>query len=397
MKRKTLDLNAMNAFSWGLVRMFFLPAIALLTVFAGFTTATVYTWQHCMGSMAAYAHAPVFGLGPSPTSMQSANMPQASQTIHYDNKFFKNLKANLVMLLLCTMREMPAHAGQAYRAFMYNTLGANTTQQTEGTVGTGITLTVNFVNYIMGQWADYVNFSDFVMDTTIDPALENVEREMAYRFAESIQALVRAQFDYLRTLDTKTATYDNTVSPYYFSKSMLEQNVASLGIQNVLPIAERKFHGVLHTAFIGDLYIDNANNSIVDIMKHTEDGLRRLEDLADGDECDVINLFGARWMTSTQVTQSANWQGSGQTALYSYLAGEDAVVAVKMDRPDRTKLGDGNWKNIQLWRGNYDKPSAFDAAGVIKAGTSYNWIGAFGPPPDTTSRARVWAAVPQTT
>jgi len=397
MKRQTLDLNRMNQFSWGLVRMIFLPAIALVMAFAAFTNASAWTAKFAMESAALFAHNPVFGAGPSPTSMQSANMPQASQTIHYDNKFFKNLKANLVMLLLCTMREMPAHAGQAYRAFMYNTLGPNTTQQTEGTVGTGISLTVNFVNYVMGQWADYVNFSDFVMDTTIDPALENVEREMAYRFAESIQALVRAQFDYLRTLDSKTGTYDATTTPYYFTKSQLEQNVASLGIQNVLPIQDRKYHGVIHNAFIGDLYIDSTNNSIVDIMKHTDDGLRRLEELADGDECDVINLFGARWMTSTQVTQSPNWQGSGQTALYTYLAGEDAVVAVKMDRPDRTKLGDGNWKNIQLWRGNYDKPSAFDSAGVIKAGTSYNWIGAFGPPPDTTSRARVWAAVPQTT
>lgn len=375
--------------------------IAFLGFVCNFLMATASTimlggrelWQQA-GQL---SHGAALGIGISPTSMKSANLPQAALTIHYDKQFFKNLKADLVMLLLCTQREMPAHAGQAFRAFMYNTLGPNTAQQTEGTVGTGISITVNFVNYVLGQWADYMNFSDMVIDTTIDPALENCEREMAYRFAQAIQALVRAQFDYLRVLDTKTGTYDAATGPYNFSKAMLEQNVASLNGQNVAPHSGRKFHGVLHPFFVGDLMIDATNNSIVDIMKHTSEGLSRIEELADGQDLEIINLYGARWMTSTQVTQVANWKGSGNTALYSYLAGEDACVAVKLDRPDRTSLGNGDYENIRLWRGNYEQGSAADPAGVIKAGTSYNWIGTFGPPPDTTSRARVWGAVPQTT
>jgi hypothetical protein len=343
----------------------------------------------------------VLGIGFSPTSMTSANAPQAALTVHYDKQFFKNLKADLVFLLLCTMREMPTQAGQAFRAFMYNTLGPNTVQQTEGTVGTGISITVNFVNYIMGQWADFINFSDFLIDTTIDPMLENVEREMAYRFAQSIQALVRAQFDYLRTLDAKTATYDAVTNPYYFTKAQLEQNAASLQIQNVKmgPGGKPVFHGVLPPNFWGDLMIDNTNNSIVDIMKHTPEGLARLTELpeVDGQEVRMIDLCGTYWMTSTQVTQYPNWQGSGLTGLSSYLAGEDAVIAVKMDRPDRSSLGDGKSNSVKISRVNYTQPSKADPAGVIKASTSYNWIGSFGPAPDPTSRARVWVAVPQTT
>ena len=370
-------------------------SVTLLCAFAGWTQIALRGVWNAAGVLPRYA---VCGIGISPTSMQSSNMPQAALTIHYDKQFFKNLKADLVMLLLCTMREMPAQAGQAFRAFMYNTLGPNTTQQAEGTVGTGIQVTVNYVNYIMGQWADYINFSDFVMDTTIDPALENVEREMAYRFAQSIHALVKAQFDYLRTLDSKTGTYDATTTPYYFTKSQLEQNAASLQGQNVKPMEQRKFHGALHPFFWGDLMIDASNNSIVDIMKHTPEGLARITELPeiDGEEIQFIDLCGTRWMSTTQVTQTANWQGSGNTGLSSYLAGEDAVVAVKLDRPDRSSIGDGKTNSVKIWRGNYSAPSAVDPAGVIKAGTSYNWIGSFGPPPDTTSRARVWIAVPQT-
>jgi hypothetical protein len=388
-------MNIQKMSQW-LARWIFLPIVQLIFAVGG---GIVLTAKCAFAASALMAHTPVSGIGISPTSMLSGNMPQAALTIHYDKQFFKNLKANLIMLRLCTRREMPMHAGQTYRAFMYNLLGANTTQQTEGTVGTGITLSVNYVNYVMGQWADYVNFSDFSLDTTIDPALENVEREMAYRFAETIQALVRAQFDFLRTLDTKTGTYDATVSPYAFTKAQLEQNVASLLGQNVMPIEARKYHGAIHPFFIGDLEIDNTNNAIIDIMKHTPEGLMRLQELpgVDGEEVDVIDLFGAKWMTTTQVTQQTAWQGSGSTALNTYLAGEDAVVAVKLGRPDKTDMGDGDYRNLKLWRGTYERGSAVDPAGVIGGGTSYNAIMSFGPPPDTTSRARVWAAVPQTT
>jgi hypothetical protein len=138
----------------------------------------------------------------------------------------------------------------------------------------------------------------------------------------------------------------------------------------------------------------------VDILKHTPEGLLKLEELPDGpdgDEVRYIELCGARWMRSTNCTQTANYQSSGLTAIRTYIAGKDAMVAIKMDRPDRTQIDDGNYKNMTLWRGEYKPGNVADPAGVIGAGTSYNAILAFGVPPDVTSRARCFDAVPQTT
>ena len=130
--------------------------------------------------------------------------------------------------------------------------------------------------------------------------------------------------------------------------------------------------------------------------------LEELPDGPDGDEVRYIELCGARWMRSTNCTQTTGSQSavstaSGLTAIRTYIAGKDAMVAIKLDRPDRTDIDDGKAKNMKLWRGEYKMGNQADPAGLVGAGTSYNAILAFGVPPDTTSRARCFDAVPQTT
>jgi len=343
----------------------------------------------------------VLNEGISPTSMQSGNTPQAALTTHYNRNFIENLKAKTTKLRLCTRFPMPAHAGQIFRNFMIQPLSANTSQQSEGVVGSGISVSINYQDYLLGQWADFLNISDKAFITSISDDLMNYEREMAYRLALTIDDLVMAYFDYLRTLDAKTANQDVTTGNFQMTKQQIEQAPFSLGGQNVQPMDRGYYCGSIHTFFVGDMMaLDNSNNSIVDILKHTPEGLMKLEELPDGpdgDEVRYLELFGARWMMSTNQTQTANFQSSSLTAIRTYLAGKDAIVAIKLDRPDRTNVDDGQYKNMTLWRGEYKPGNQADPAGVIGAGTSYNAILAFGVPPDTTSRARCFDAVPQTT
>jgi hypothetical protein len=253
----------------------------------------------------------------------------------------------------------------------------------------------------LGQWADYLNIGDKSFVTSISDDLMNYEREMAYRLALSIDDLVMAFFDYLRTLDSKTANQDVTTGNFQLTKQQIEQAPFSLAGQNVPEMDTGYYCGSIHPFFVGDMVaLDNSNNSIVDLWKHTLEGQLKLEELPDGPDGDgakYIDLFGARWLKSTNQTQTASFQGSAQTAVRTYLAGKDAVIAVKLDRPDRTNIDDGQYKNMNLWRGEYKMGNQADPAGVIGAGTSYNFIGGFGLPPDTTSRARCFDAVPQTT
>jgi hypothetical protein len=352
-----------------------------------------------MGS--AQAQSFVFNDGISPTSMQSGNTPQAALTVRYNRNFIENLKAKTNKLRLTTRFPMPLNAGQVFRDFMIQPITANTTEVSEGTVGSGITVSINYQDILLGQWADYLNVSDKAFVTSISDDLMNYEREMAYRLALSVDDLVMAFFDYLRTLDSKTANQDVTTGNFQLTKQQIEQAPFSLLGQNVPTMEGGYFCGSTHPFFLGDLLaLDNSNNSIVDIMKHTPEGTLKLQELPDGpdgDSAKIIEMFGCRWLPSTNQTQTAAFQGSAQVAVRTYLAGRDAVIAVKLDRPDRTNIDDGQAKNMNLWRGEYKMGNQADPAGVIGAGTSYNFIGGFGLPPDTTSRARCFDAVPQTT
>ena len=175
---------------------------------------------------------------------------------------------------------------------------------------------------------------------------------------------------------------------------------ASLLGAKVLPMETGYFYGKIHPFFVGDMTaLDNSNNSIVDIMKHTPEGQLKLTELTDADEGDepirVLELFGTRWLSSTNCTQTANWQGSGLTGLSTYCAGNDAMIFVNLPSARHTDPHP-KWENMNLWAGEYQR-SAYDGAGVIAAGTSYNTILGIGPSPDTVSRARIAIAVPQTT
>ncbi len=392
-----MNWNRMEKTSLALMRVF-LFVFEMLLAFASALCAGL----GLMGSLQARAFA--FNDGFSPTSMQSGNTPQAALTTHYNKNFIENLKARTVHLRLCTRFPMPAHAGQIFRNFMITPLTANTTQTTEGTVGTGISVTINYQDYQLGQWADFLNISDKAFITTISDDLMNYEKEMAYRLALSVDTLVMAYFDYLRTLDAKTANQDVLTGNYQLTKQQIEQVPFSLEGQNVQPMDKGYYCGKIHPFFIGDLMaLDNSNNSVVDVLKHTPEGLMKLEELPDGPEGDEVNyieLMGARWMRSTNCTQSttsAVATASGLTSVRTYIAGKDAIVAIKLDRPDRTNIDDGNYRNMTLWRGEYKPGNVADPAGVVGAGTSYNVILAFGVPPDPTSRARCFDAVPQTT
>lgn len=402
---RTLDLNSVNRVACTLVRGILMPGVQL-TLAVGWMLLVLGIATHTAAAMnlhmaASYAHSGICGDGPSPAAMQTGNMPQAGLTVHYNKAFMKFLAKKLNKLQLCTRMTMPEKSGLTFRNFMLTPpIGPNLNQQTQGTIASPITITCNFRDIVMGQWADYTNFSDLTFMTSISDDLMNYRRMMAYRLAQTIDTLIMINLDYLRTLDANTSNQDSLVGPLYaFTKQIIEQMPPSLLGQSVAPMQTGYFYGSIHPFFVGDVFaLDNTNNSVVDILKHTPEGQMKLEELMDDDddgEIKVLELAGGRWLRSTNQTTTANWQGSGLTAISTYMTGEDAMVFVNLPSAKHTDPHP-KWENMDLWAGEYAR-SSYDAAGVIAAGTSYNCILGIGPSPDNVSRARIAKAVPQTT
>ena len=201
----------------------------------------------------------------------------------------------------------------------------STAQSSEGTVGTGTAPSVNTDSAIIGQYTDYVNISDYALETAIDPAMENLEREETYRLSGTINTLIKTQFDNLNTIDSSTLT--QKISGSVLVRTDLTGMTQELRQRSVKPydIGANNFCGTVTPLSIGDVLNDSANNSLTDIYKHTSVGLDRLLELPGGDGKDHVApvlLFGGMTFYETPfVTENTNYKSGGLTSYRTYLAG----------------------------------------------------------------------------
>jgi len=90
----------------------------------------------------------------SPASVGQSSLPQ-STVRYYDKKFRENLKAQTPFVACSERLDLPMKSGNQYEMFMYVPLAANTTQTTEGTVGSGIGVQVLTTTATIGRLAEY--------------------------------------------------------------------------------------------------------------------------------------------------------------------------------------------------------------------------------------------------
>lgn len=331
----------------------------------------------------------------TPTSNNQGNLPQSTVKF-YDKKFRENLKAQTPFVACSERLDLPKNSGNQYEMFMYVPLAANTAQTTEGTVGTGITVSVLNTTATIGEYADYANFSSLSLATAIDPTVENVAREMAYRLGESLSGLVRATADGASSVDASVLVQLGATSASVFttlSLSQIRNSVQSLAGRSVRPFdeASKSFCGVIHPFALGDVLADSTNNSPIDILKHTPVGQAKMEDLISVDLTEMIELpgSGVRFFQSNQVTATANYKGfTGLTALRTYIFGRDGIFSIKLGAQGDTEFGDGEWSNIKPAIVQDPALSAADPEGLIAGWTSYKVHFTTSLGPDTTVRIR---------
>lgn len=330
----------------------------------------------------------------SPASNTTSNLPQ-STVIFYDKAFIQNLKANTPFIRVASRRDLPRNSGNQLRLFMYTPLAANTTQATEGTVGTGVTVAVQTVTPTIGEYADFASFSSLSLATAIDPLVENVEVEFAYRLGETLSALTRTTIDGAFAIDASSRVQlaaTSTTSFTTLSNSVIRSAVMSLSGRNVMPLDGGKFGGVIHPFALGDVLADTSNNSPLDILKHTPSGLLALNDLGGIEQEEVVEFpsSAVSFFKSSQVTTTPNYLGvTGLTALRTYILGKDGVIAINLGGQGDTAYGEGDWRNIKCNIVQNAPLSVADPAGMIPGWTSYKVHYTASLPPDTTMRVRL--------
>lgn len=326
--------------------------------------------------------------GYSPASNSTSNLPQTLVN-YYDKNFVDNLKAETPHYRCVERRPLPENSGNTLNLFEYLPFGPDLVQAAEGTVGSGETITVLTSKIVIGNYADYLNYSRFSMQLAIDPALENGSTELAYQAAQTIANIVKNTTDGLSSIDSSVSVQN--AYNQNFNKTNITSAVASLRGRNVHPMEGGYFCGIIHPFCWGDALNDNSNNSFTDVLKRSVEGVDILKELpgGEGEYVEAIEWAGVRFYESTIVTQTSNYLSqSGVTAFRTYIYGKNGVIAISMGAKENMAIGDGDWRNLKMTVKRYDDASVSDPAMMIGGSAAYNFNFACGVVPDTTGRVR---------
>jgi hypothetical protein len=331
---------------------FIVPVIEFLCAFG----ASAIAYTGAVGK----AHALVLGVGVSPASNLTTNLPQSTVT-QFDKVFIENLKAETPWVRQTSRRMLDEHSGNKLVLFMYQNLPAPPlTQAPEGTIQTGLTVTVVQNTSTMGNYADYANISSYALQTAIDPALEALGVQMAYRLAQVINLLIQTTVD-------GAAIVDPLVNIPPLGTTLTAQDITSavqsLAAVNALPFENGRMGGIIHPLIVGDLLIDTGPNGITDILKRTAEGQERLRELPspDGDSVTVIDWGGVTFHQSTLVKQTGV---APDITLRTYIIARDGVIGISFGAKENTQIGDGDWRNIQVWVRRLTEPSGYDPSRI---------------------------------
>ena len=331
--------------------------------------------SHAAGALAA---------GVSPASNLTTNLPQSVVT-SFSKVFIENLKAETPWLRCASRRMLDENSGNKLVLYMYSNLAAPpTTQAPEGTIQTGLTVAVVQNTSTIGNYADYASISSYAIQTAIDPALEALGVQMGYRLAQVVNIITQ-----------NTADGANVVDPLVIHAPLnaaglqtqdVTSAVQSLTAVNALPFQDNHFAGIIHPLPVGDILISTTNNSLVDVLKRTAEGQEKLSELPapDGDNVQVLEWGGARFHQSTLVKFTAGTPNK----LRTYVIGKDGIIAISFGAKENTQLGEGDWRNLNVWVRRLTEPSGYDPSRMIGGFASYNSMYTATLPPDPVQRIR---------
>jgi hypothetical protein len=366
---------------------YMIPTIEFLCGFG----SQMYFWTGDVGRIHSRA---VLAVGVSPASNLTTNLPQSTVT-QFDKVFIENLKGSTPWVRATSRRQLDEKSGNKLALFMYQNLPAPPlTQAPEGTIQTGLTVNVVQNSATMGQYGDYMNISDYALGTSIDPTLEALGVQMSYRLAQVCNTLIQNIADASALTDPLVNSLSQTGTNPLTTVDVTAAAQSLAGI-NALPQGNGQYFGIIHPFTAGDILSDKTNNSLVDVVKRTAEGVEQLRELPspDGNAIPVIDWGGVAFFQSTFVKQTPNYDSTTSTALRTYVVARDGIIGVSFGGKDHTQIGDGDWRNLQVWIRRLTEPTGYDPSRMIGGFASYNAMYVATLPPDPVVRIRWMDAV----
>ncbi len=265
---------------------------------------------------------------PSATEAYNDNGLSAEMKTFYDKTLIELAKPALVFDQLGQKRPIPAGGGQTIEFRRFNSLPKATTPIIEGVTPTGSKLTVTPVTATVDQYGDYVELTDMIELTSVDPIVIEATRQLADQAGRTIDTVVRNQIMggtnvmYCPNVDsdgTETeveARYELTEDSKLRVKDVFKA-AAQLKAMNA-PTVNGSYVAVIHPYVAYDLMQD-AEGKWIDIQKYASP-----ENILSGE---IGTLGGVRFVQSSEakIYCATNLTATGRNA---------AVTAYKADVSD---------------------------------------------------------------
>ena len=314
--------------------------------------------------------------GPNPSGSNVSNVLTA-QAILFDKELIPNLKGETdAFVAVAERRVQGLHMGVNRQFFQYNTLAGDTAPNSDGSVGAPEVISQITAPATVGEWNNYSNFSAFAIASSIDELVGNSAVELGYQAGQSISELYSAVADSASGVDGNVNQSALLTTPFTLDLATIRELKQQLVSADVLPCKKGQFYGVVSPNVLGDIYnATTVNNSIVDLWKRTEGGMKKFDEIAGSDQQKEIELPGTNitFRQTPFVTKTASYSTSGKTAYRTYIFGNYSMIGVWLQVPGDTDLDEGDWRTIDCRVVTDAPPSSFDPTATIGGWASYRF------------------------
>ncbi len=299
---------------------------------------------------------------PATNTSSSAGLGHLA-SVYYKRKGLDRLMKKFVFRQVCTDDMLPKANGKTVQFYRYSNFSANTTPTTEGTVGTGLSMTSKVLGATVSQYSAFITISDLVNLTAIDSQVSSASDLLGYQAGLSVDTMTR------NVIDDQSGGTNQTLLGTYLRVADLRASRHSLQAVDVEPFEDNNFFTIVHPFVSYDLVNDPAAVGLADIYKYTDPKGSPLVKYEDRGV--ITHVAGCKVVESTNVKQGT----SGSNITYRvYTFGYGGVGCVDLEGKAPSNVTDPARQRFKINVVNGGVPSIPDPEGVIGAAVSYNFV-----------------------
>jgi N4-gp56 family major capsid protein len=301
----------------------------------------------------------------TPAGMQttSPGLAHIAGKVYYNRTALDRLMKKFRFCDAFDNETMPKQEGRVVTMYRYQNMSASTVPTAEGTVGTSLTVNSRTVSATLTQFANYINLSDFLVDTAYDPQVNHYAELLGYRAGLSVDTMFR------NIIDAQAASTVFSPLGSVFTVEDLRGVKAVLSANDVEPFDDGFYFCIMHPFITFDLVNDPTANGLADINKYqmAGGGAKNSPLLKQEDRGWVADIATTRILESTNV-----FTNSGQYR--TYIFGKGGLKKIDLAGRGPSKVTDPKTQKFKINVVGRQGATLYDPEGKIGGAVSYNFV-----------------------